>query len=868
MKKSILYAILLVTSYSFSQMKDISFTLSPMAEYTWWDEQSGLEDNLLYGGKVGFGFGQYLELNGIYMTNRSMRTDFSSFGNGIDANLIPQRDVRIDQYGGELKINLSNSAISPYFTLGTGIQRLQLEDQDATEQIYASFGLGLRLALTNRINFLIEGRALGFQNNSVTNLLTTQDRDDLGILASNYVREDLLNFSAIAALQIYLGGRKPGELSDLDQAYLNAYKNNFKGWSWIIEPGVVYIDFDSNSLYRDTYLAGGYFGVDFNEYVGVRAYFFQSMEDEKLSLDFDRMNMYGFEFRAKLNDGNGVTPYLILGGGQLATQSNYETSIASINAPNSTFANAGLGLDIPLGKNFLITGGVRAMATSERSNANLLAPEALQTHLMYNAGVKLQLGKKHKIDLNDELEETPLKEDATQKDTLTNDSLNKYKIEKDRLNEEKLMKYDPVQDRENYRKLQQMKLDYNEELEKIDKQLERAYEQNNVTRAVQLLAAKKQIEEALRDIERTEKMQGTYGKENTSEEYLKMTPDEFESLIDRILQGIDEKYQEETKEKSVKTEDKVSENVLNLEERLAKLEQQLAERDQELLAKQKELDEENQESKEKPSKDSSSQVAPSNQVKTDSTQQKSEADQAFEDEMESILEKKNNEFKQREKELDQQMQELDKRIKAFDEKLEKSSKTTTEKKRTVSPEENKTTSSVKNKTDKNEKAIESSSRKVIFNSTIETRNNVGSQFISDEKPSWMWSFLKYKGAAIYTGFNTGEQTTYNLGIRGYYGLGNSAFEAVPELLFGFGDDVAYGSQLNIILPFTISKNKGLKAYLGTGGGVLHINNSTGINYNLLVGSYINWGRGRIFIDYTVRNTFDNNHFSIGYRLPF
>ncbi|MFO7703308.1 MAG: hypothetical protein R6V37_10035, partial [Psychroflexus maritimus] len=68
--------------------------------------------------------------------------------------------------------------------------------------------------------------------------------------------------------------------------------------------------------------------------------------------------------------------------------------------------------------------------------------------------------------------------------------------------------------------------------------------------------------------------------------------------------------------------------------------------------------------------------------------------------------------------------------------------------------------------------------------------------------------------------------------------------------------------------FTISKNKGLKAYLGTGGGVLHINNSTGINYNLLVGSYINWGRGRIFIDYTVRNTFDNNHFSIGYRLPF
>ncbi len=844
MKKIILFSFLLVSSIGFSQLKDISFTLSPMAEYTWWDDQAGLEDDFLYGGKVGFGFGEYLELSGLYMTNRSMNTDFNSFGAGIDAGLIPQRDIQIERYGGELKINLSANAISPYFTLGTGIQSIRLENQGRNEQIYASFGLGMRLALTDRINFLIEGRALGFQNNTVNTLLTPDDQSTLGIDPANFEREDLLNFGALAAVQIYLGGRKPGELSNLDRAYLNAYKNGFKGWSWIIEPSLAYIDFDSNSLYRNTYLAGGYFGVDFNEYVGVRGYFFQSMEDEGVSLDFDRLNMYGLEFRAKLNDGNGVTPYLILGGGQLLTQSNYQTSVTNVTAPNSTFANAGLGLDIPLGRNFLITGGVRAMASSERSASNLLAPEALQTHLMYNAGVKLQLGKKHKMPSDEDFEENKLE----------------------------ALRYDPIKDRENYRKLQQMKREYKEELQYIDEKLERAYQQNNVTRAVQLLERKKQVEAALRDIERTEKMQGTYGKDSDSGEYLKMTPDEFESLIDRILQGIDEKYHQDTLKKSGSSEG-VSENVLRVEKRLAELEKELAERDQQLLKQQKEI-EKKEKAKEKEEKKQAKKVGEAqdddaSDEEEEAKKEKSEADKRAEDEMKAILDQQDKEMKKREEMLDDQMKELDKRIEAFEKQIEKSAKEEEKEKKQEEKEMKQEEKEAAKKTSSEEDTVEeSSSRKVIFTSSTETRNNVGSSFRKNEKESWMWDFLTYKGTGIYTGFNAGEQTTFNLGVRGHYGLGNSAFEAVPEAFVGFGDDTAYGLQMNAILPFTIRKSEGLKAYIGTGGGVLRMDASTGLNYNMIVGTYINWGRGRMFIDYTARNTFENNHFSIGYRLPF
>lgn len=68
MKKiQILAMLFILMSYiGKAQVKDISFTLSPAAEYTWWDDKAGLEDNLLVGGKLGFGFGEFIEIRGLY----------------------------------------------------------------------------------------------------------------------------------------------------------------------------------------------------------------------------------------------------------------------------------------------------------------------------------------------------------------------------------------------------------------------------------------------------------------------------------------------------------------------------------------------------------------------------------------------------------------------------------------------------------------------------------------------------------------------------------------------------------------------------------------------------------------------------------
>lgn len=837
MKHQLLLVLLLIITSTRAQVKDISFTFSPIAEYVWWDNQAGLGDDFLFGGKVGFGFGEYLELSGVFMTSEGMQTDFSSFGfSDFDAANFQQQDLRLTRWGGEAKINFSSAAISPYVTLGTGIQNIKLSAAaNSTEQIYASLGLGLRFALTERINFLLEGRATGFNTNPVNSLLTPGQVSELGINPSEFSSEDLLNFSALAALQIYLGGRKPGELSALDKAYLEKFKGGFKGWSWVLEPSIAYANFDSNSLYRNTWMAGAYFGTDFNEYVGVRTYFYQGLSDERISTDFERLNMYGLELRAKLNDGNGVVPYLILGGGRLNVQSGYLGSTGGLSAQSSNFANAGLGLDIPLGRNFLLTGGVRAMATSGLDTQTFDGTDVLQTHLLYNAGVKLQLGKK--VDTSFTLDDSEANE-------LQN-------IEKQLA----------ISDNQEYQRLKQLRKSYEDEIQQLNEELKNATQQNNTKKAVEILEDKKRVEKSLSEVIKLQR--SVQVPESNQGEYFKMTPEEFERLIDRILQGLDEKYapQQQTLNQEKQFNEALLERLIQLENQQKTEGFQSNDKTVQMLIEAL-VNERGQEATEE--KDNSSEKGESRNSSLEKEQLNRVNDslssaeiKRAEKEMMQLVQQNLEASKQREDELQQRMQELEKEIQAFNDRIEKK-------------QEDNTTNSTESKVeDTKQEAFKkkTSERKVLIKSG-DPSQNVGYNFIVLEKSSWVWNKLTYKGIAAFTGFNLGDQTTFNVGVRGHYGIGNTKFELLPEAFVGIADPTSYGGQLNMIYPFTIDKQNGLKAYLGAGGGFLEVAGSTNLNYNFVLGSYLNVFRGRLFVDYSIRNMFGNNAFSVGYRLPF
>ena len=62
-----------------AQVSGLSYNLQPTVDYNWFDNQSGLSDGIMYGGRVGFGFGQNVELRALYMRSASFDTDFEDF---------------------------------------------------------------------------------------------------------------------------------------------------------------------------------------------------------------------------------------------------------------------------------------------------------------------------------------------------------------------------------------------------------------------------------------------------------------------------------------------------------------------------------------------------------------------------------------------------------------------------------------------------------------------------------------------------------------------------------------------------------------------------------------------------------------------
>tara|TARA_R110001592_G_scaffold81738_4_gene242514 strand:+ start:423 stop:2753 length:2331 start_codon:yes stop_codon:yes gene_type:complete len=507
-----------------AQVKDISFTLSPAAEYTWWDNKAGFEDNLFVGGKLGFGFGEFVELRAIYLQSLDLKTSFKDFGIvSYDDALFNAQDATITRWGGEFKANFGTKGIRPYFTLGAGVQNINPNDAGDFEQVYGSLGLGAKFKLSDRIVFSVEAKNTTYKFNSGMYLLSDDDKNDFLLTDADFKSERLNNWSIQGSLQFYLGGRRPGTLSALDEAYLQKFKGGFKGLQWVIEPSIAYTNFDSSSLFRDTYWLGGFAGLDLNEYIGIRAFYFQATQNENISTDFDKMAMYGGEFRARLNDGNGVTPFLILGGGYLSPDSDYipmANSDGSFSVLNGgEFATGGLGLNIPLGKHVLISGGARAMITSGENVADISNTDDIQTHVFYNAGIKFTLGSK-----------------STEPSSIYRETVNREVA---------------VQQKASNTRIAELKQEYQSKIQVLENDLKEAYKAKDIDKAVQILEEKKQVNQSLEEVVAIEEVQQqkvvkntqkeTVVNENTNTEktrLVQMSPEQFETLIQRILTNL------------------------------------------------------------------------------------------------------------------------------------------------------------------------------------------------------------------------------------------------------------------------------------------------------------------------------------------
>lgn len=515
MKRIITLTTLTLFSIQMSaQMSDISVTLQPTASYNWFDKNTHIDRGLMYGARVGLGFGESLELRGIFEKSVDIRNTISNldFANEEFLENFTTRDVDIQRFGGEFKANIpTRGTFVPYLTLGAGVQKLKVNVAEEglpevvrkSEQIYGNIGLGTQIRLADRVFFTLEGRSIIFNMNPADVLYREGANTGVGGWLNDRT-ERMYNWSALAGLQFYLGGQKPGTMTDLDKAYYDKFSGGMQGFKLIVEPSVAYIDFHEKANLNNTYLLGGKLGFDFNEFVGIRGYYFQATTNEKLSTDWDDLAMYGADITAQLNVSRGIVPFIELGGGYLNVYEGNKGKNALLPVQEAGyFAKGALGLSVPIFNNFEIFGSASVMYTSGRAEndiQNIVKPSELTRHNMYNAGIKFKIGKKS--------ESTSA-----------------------------------IVDRRIDARVKARTEVYEDRITQLEKELQKAYDENDTKKAVEIIEEKKAIEDRKKEIVEEEQAiaKPMEVKVKAPEESrVKMTPAELEALIEKVIQGVDE----------------------------------------------------------------------------------------------------------------------------------------------------------------------------------------------------------------------------------------------------------------------------------------------------------------------------------------
>ena len=500
-----------------AQVKDISFAIAPTAEYVLWNKKSAIENGFMVGGYVGFGFGKNLELLGSYSQSLGLKSRIDGFSapDNIKAVFTPT-DVNVHSWGGELKGNIPMTySFQPYITLGSGIQTVKA-NQTTQDAIYFAFGLGSKFNLTRRLTLNVQARGTHF-NSDASNILHNPSEAKTSTynqwITDNVSNKSMLNWSLQAGLQLYLGGRNPDELTELDNSY-----TNLKNFKVVVAPAIGYIDFDSDNNFRNTYLAGASLGFDFTEYIGVRGFYYQAMKDEKVSLDFDKLSLYGADFLARLNVSNGVVPYITVGAGYLNVGNGYQGKVVTVENKSSIFAKGGIGLAIPLSKHLELFGVANLLYTTGNESASnaLKSPNKLQSNIFYNAGIRIKFAKEN--------------EKYTYQDLANEIHASEINEGKEQVKVQKNTKTTPISQK-------QKDIDYyNAQIATVEKQIQLAYRQNDINNASLLLKEK----------EKWEKLRNNYVAENipypseNQTNLVRMTPEQLQTLISEIVNKIEE----------------------------------------------------------------------------------------------------------------------------------------------------------------------------------------------------------------------------------------------------------------------------------------------------------------------------------------
>ena len=382
-----------------AQIEGIGYRLTAAGNYVDFEGDAALTDGLLYGGGLGFAFGEFVELGGTYQLGQ-FDTDFSGLADvdGTPATVLaglPTRRVDVQRYGGALKLNLAPTFVVPFVTAGTGIVRLAPDGLDATRSIYLLGGAGVQVTARDRYAFSLAVEDFAYRYNVGSALLGDDDLATVGLAREQFEERTVHNLGLRAAANVYLGGRRPGQLTDLDRAFQRQFSGGLSGLSVVVEPYYARVSFDDALPFRDHAFVGAEAGFDFGPLVGVRGYYGRAV-DTADPTDLENIQLYGGDLRLRLSEGRGLVPFLTVGGGYLDVLTGYaaddDAEDPNTFAEDRPFAAAGAGVAILVTPRLRALGEVRGLLMSAQSVESVSQTADVFFSPMYRVGVSFGVG--------------------------------------------------------------------------------------------------------------------------------------------------------------------------------------------------------------------------------------------------------------------------------------------------------------------------------------------------------------------------------------------------------------------------------------------------------------------------------------------
>ena len=393
----------LAASGASAQTEGVGLRLTPSATYIDFSDDSGLDNGFLYGGGVGFSFGEFVELGGTYLFGRNFETDYTLFS-GLEEDPVlagqiadlPVQEVDIQRYGGDLRVNLGSGTVFPFLRAGTGLVRFQPDNrEEASRNIYLLGGVGLQLSGADRYAFSVSAENFAYRYNPATTFFSPGDLAGVGLSADNFNQTTVQNLALRASLSLYLAGRRAGTLSELDREFQRQFSGGLSGLSLVVEPFYGRVNFDEAFPYRDQTFVGGEAGFDLGSLVGFRGFYGRGVPKDDPT-DFQDIQMYGGDVRLRLSEGRGFVPFVTVGGGYLDVLDEYATEEAAEpgnqNAEDRPFALAGGGVEILLSPRLRAVGEVRGLVMSTEDADDLSQPDNVFISPFFRGGLSFGLG--------------------------------------------------------------------------------------------------------------------------------------------------------------------------------------------------------------------------------------------------------------------------------------------------------------------------------------------------------------------------------------------------------------------------------------------------------------------------------------------